>query len=195
MFYCLNFTTYVPLQFSKFNAFSRNLEKPKQALKKITLTFLSIALCACNSIHPPASENFLAAEINAKLALAYLDKNEFAKGKEKLLLAQKQAPFDPIVWYVGGYFLERTGDNTAADQAYLKSIQLAPHLGAAHNNYGAFLCRQGQYSMAISHFLLAVKDAEYLNTNDAYKNAAQCAMKIPNKALADKYFQLAGRTG
>ena len=132
-----------------------------------------------------------AAEINAKLALAYLVQHDAEKGKAKLLLAQKQAPDDPAVWYISGYFLEQTGDHTAANQSYLTAIALAPHLGAAQNNYGTFLCRRGQYSAAITHFLLATQDPNYLNTTHAYENAGQCALKIPNQSLANKYFQLA----
>ena len=55
------------------------------------------------------------------------------------------------------------------------------------NNYGVFLCRQKKYTEAIIHFLLATKDPAYLHVSDAYQNAAHCALKIPNRALADQY--------
>jgi type IV pilus assembly protein PilF len=147
-------------------------------LKKIITAVLYCALSACSSLHNTQTEDTAIAEINAKLALAYLDRNDPASGKEKLLLAQKKAPFNPVVWYVSGYFLERTGDNTAANEAYLRAIELAPHLGAAHNNYGTFLCRQGQYAAAISHFMVAIKDPEYLNTTGAHENMARCSKHL-----------------
>lgn len=158
--------------------------------KKFGIIILYFLLCAC-SIQTFKTQNSEAAQTNAKLALAYLEQNNAARGKEKLLFAQKQSPSDPSIWYVSGYFLERTGDMAAANKAYLHAIQLAPRLGAAQNNYGAFLCRQGKYNAAISHFLLAVQDPNYLNTAQAYENAARCALKIPNRTLADKYFRLA----
>jgi len=160
-------------------------------LKKIIPTILYFSLCACSTTYPAQTDKISAAEINTKLALAYLDHNDAARGKAKLLLAQKQAPLDPAVWYVSGYFWERTGERAAANQAYLNAIKLAPTLGAAQNNYGAFLCRQGQYSAAISHFLLAIADPNYLSIVGAYENAAQCALKIPNRALAEEYLHLA----
>ena len=134
-------------------------------------------LSACGLSQRVQTENIAAAEINTKLALAYLDKADSVRAKSKLLLAQKQAPFDPVVWYVSGYFLERTGNNMAANQAYLYAIKLAPHLGAAHNNYGTFLCRQGQYSNAVLHFNLAIKDPNYLNTAGARENVVRCTFK------------------
>lgn len=159
-------------------------------LKKIGLLSVYLFLCACAVQHLKA-ENVGAAEINAQLALAYLAQNDAVLGKAKLLLAQKQAPSEPSIWYISGYFFERTGNIVAAKQAYLHAIELAPSLGAAQNNYGVFLCRQGEYRNAISHFLLSVKDPNYLSIAAAYKNAARCALKIPDKVLADKYFKLA----
>lgn len=163
-------------------------------LKKIFFISICLALCACSTTHLTA-ENTEAAEINAKLALAYLQQEEVSRGKAKLLMAQKQAPQDPAIWYISGYFFEHTLDLTAAKQAYLHAIQLAPNLGAAQNNYGAFLCRQGAYTKAIEHFLSAVRDPDYLGTAGAYENAARCALKIPNQLLADKYFKLAAGSG
>lgn len=160
-------------------------------LKKIIIVVLCITSSACSIKNVPHTAHFAAAEINAKLALAYLDQHDASRGKEKLYIAQKQAPADPVVWYVSGYFLERTGEDTAANQAYLQAIQLAPHLGEAQNNYGAFLCRQGKYQAAISYFLSAIRCPDYTGTADAYRNAAQCALKIPDTVQASKYFRLA----
>src|SRR5690349_7618942 len=95
--------------------------------KKIISIALYLFLCACSTTSQ--TQNPQAAEINAKLALAYLSQHNPERGKAKLLLAQKQAPNDPAVWYMSGYFLEQTGDYTAARSAYLTAIQLAPHLG------------------------------------------------------------------
>lgn len=160
--------------------------------KKIVCLYLCLLITGCSShLFSSAKENPAAAEINAKLALAYLEKNDLVHARQKLIAAQQQAPHDPAIWYSSGYFFERTGDNSAARHAYLRAIQLSPQEGAAQNNYGVFLCRQGEYAAAISHFLLAAKDPSYLNVANAYQNAAYCAAKIPDKALADGYTRLA----
>ncbi len=155
----------------------------------ILLIILSTTLCSC-SLNP--MRNSVAAEINTQLAMAYLiQEHDAPRAKLKLLLAQQQAPTNPVVWYVTGYFLESTNDIASAEQAYLRAIKLAPHSGATHNNYGAFLCRQERYTQAVEQFLLAVHDPDYLDVGAAYENAGRCALKIPDKNLADKFFHLA----
>ena len=160
-------------------------------LRRTLLIFFIVSLYGCNFIVYKNTENAKTAEINAQLALHYLTNKNPAFGKSKLLLAQKQAPSDPAIWYMSGYFWEHAGNVATAEKDYLKAISLAPDSGSAQNNYGVFLCRQEKYAAAISHFDLAASDPNYLYPAEAYKNAASCALKIPNKPLARKYFSLA----
>lgn len=132
-----------------------------------------------------------AAKANVVLATEFMKKNDNVKAKEKLLLAQKQAPKLPAVWYGMGYFLEHTGDLAAAETQYKHAISLAPKDGEAHNNYGTFLCRHGKYNESLQEFMLAVKDPNYLQVTDAYENAGMCALKIPDQKRAYAYFNKA----
>ncbi len=131
------------------------------------------------------------AKINSQLGIAYLEQNNIQRAKQKLLLAISQDPTIPEPWYSMGYFLEATGDKKEAKTYYLKAIALAPNRGDAHNNYGTFLCRSGDYSASIDHFMLATKDSDYLDVSSAYENAGLCAMKIPDHKLATHYFEQA----
>jgi len=81
-----------------------------------------------------------AATINTQLALAYLSDDDSEHAKQKLLLAQQQAPKDPVVYNAWGYFYERTHDFVNARRYYQHALQLEPKLGTTNNNYGAFLC-------------------------------------------------------
>lgn len=135
--------------------------------------------------------NLEAAKINIQLGLTYLALNEVDRARQKLLLAQQQAPQYPAVWYAQGYLLEKTGNISDASMAYLKALQLGAKDGAVHNNYGNFLCRQKQYKAAIHQFQLAVQDSHYLHIGSVYQNAGLCALKIPNKVLAKQFFQQA----
>ncbi len=131
------------------------------------------------------------AKINAQLGIAYLERNDVQRAKQKLLLALDQAPNIPEPWYSMGYFLEATGNTQEAGKYYLKAIQLAPRQGEAKNNYGTYLCRTGRYQASIQQFLLAVQDPNYINPAAAYENAGLCALKIPDKAHARIYFEQA----
>src|SRR5438128_2314971 len=113
---------------------------------------LTIAIVSCTTGVP--KPNPTAANYNVELALSYLQQGNLTRAKYKLLLAQQQAPNDPVVNDAMGYFLERTGEVNKAESYYLQAINAAPKSGAAQNNYGTFLCRQKHYQKAITHFML-----------------------------------------
>ncbi len=159
-----------------------------------TLIYLSLAACSTLDTGAATSDEkakISTAKINVRLGIAYLEMNNVQRAKQKLLLALTQAPHIPEPWYAMGYFLETTGNKEEAQEYYVKAIKIAPSRGDVQNNFGTFLCRQGRYEDSIQHFMLAVKDPDYISPADAYENAGMCALKIPNHPLADQYFALA----
>lgn len=162
-------------------------------LKKIrTLTcFSMISLCCFSANSLGASYNENAATTNAKLGLAYLEKGMYPESKNALLTAISEDPKIAAVWYSMAYYLEKTSNTKSAEVYYRKAISIEPHSGAAKNNYGTFLCRQGQYKSAIAEFVAATHEPNYLDAASAYENAGICAQMIPDKALALKYFHKA----
>ena len=150
------------------------------------ITCLLLITCSAKpSLNPTA------AAYNTQLGLAYLQNGNMPSAKNKLLLALQESPNDPMILDTMGYFLEKTGDAQVAQQYYLHALALAPHNGATHNNYGAYLCRHKYYRAAIKHFLVAVQDGNYLHVAAAYENAGLCAVKIPDTNLACKYLRKA----
>ncbi len=132
-----------------------------------------------------------AASINMQLGLGYLKQGNIERAKSKLLLALKQNDSNPSIQSAMGYFYETTGNIPLAKQFYLKSIALASDHGDLQNNYGTFLCRQGQYRQSIPYFVRAATNPDYLQVADAYENAGICALSIPNKAQATEFFNKA----
>lgn len=162
------------------------------------IAFFLIFSCfcvACSSMRAAdiaeAKKSKKIAIINIELGMAYIEKGDMQRAKQKLLYAIKKAPELPEAWYSIAYFCEVTGNKAEAQADYLKAIKLAPHRGDTLNNYGTFLCRQGRYQDSIQYFLAAIKDPQYLETASAYENAGLCAEKIPNKSLAIQLFQKA----
>lgn len=137
--------------------------------------------------------NHLAAAVyNTKLGLAYLGQGDRDRAKAKLLLALKE---DPTSAYVNGamaYYLEQAGELERSRAYYLNAIKLSAQDGASMNNYGAFLCRHGQYLKAETYFLKAVLDEHYAHTSGVYENAGLCMMAI-DKTRAAFYFKKALR--
>jgi type IV pilus assembly protein PilF len=163
--------------------------------KIVLLSLFCGVLAACNTMHsqPSATDkkNIHTALVNTQLGMTYLQRNQPELAKQKLLMALELAPTIPEPWYSMAYYLETTGDISQANTYYLKAIALAPKSGEVHNNYGTFLCRKGDIDGSIQHFMTAIADPHYLDTASAYENAGLCALKIPNKQLAARYFNKA----
>ena len=148
---------------------------------------LILNLTACSIFSRPkiSTSGSQAADTNVQLGLAYLQTGDVQRAKQKLLLAEQQAPASTESQGAMGYFLESTGNLFQAEAYYRRAVTLNPKSGAAQNNFGTFLCRRGRYREADQHFLLALQDPNYLNTAQVYENAGLCALQNhdTNKAL------------
>lgn len=141
----------------------------------------------------PATDYDKAAKLYVELGLAYLNDGMVGRAKTKLLRAKKLAPELPEVHYALGYYMESVGEFDQASAHYQNAIKRNPTGGAEHNNYGAFLCRQGYYRQSEKEFLKATQDPQYANTAEAFENAGLCVLQIPDVAKAKDYFLKAVR--
>jgi len=163
------------------------------------LQFVTIIIClflqACQQTikEPEQPVNFKrnlskAASFNIQLGLGYLKQGDRPRAKKKLLTAMAQQPKSPDVNAAMAYYYEKTNELDQAKKYYLKAVSLSSDSGAQLNNYGTFLCRQGEYAKAEAYFLKAVKDEHYVNTAAAYENAGLCALAVPDINKAKEYF-------
>lgn len=129
-----------------------------------------------------------AASYNVQLGLGYLKQGDRPRAKKKLLTALEQEPDSADVNAALAYYFEQTSELTEAKKHYQKALDLSSNGGAQLNNYGTFLCRQGEYKKAETYFLKAVKDVQYIHTSGAYENAGLCALEIPDYDKAKLYF-------
>lgn len=165
----------------------------KQLIKISVLICFMLHLSSCSSTNATSDASndekrkVATAKINTRLGMAYLEQHNIQRAKQKFLTALSEAPNIPETWYSMAYFLEATGDKDQANKHYLKAIEVDATNGSAHNNYGTFLCRSGQYKAAIEQFELAMKDMNYIEGGSAYENAGLCALKTSNKKLALHY--------
>ncbi len=159
------------------------------------LVVMILALNACKTqpiaTHTKALKDLSkAAHINVQLGIAYLHQGDTVRAKQKLLLAEQQAPSADTERALA-YFYAQTGNLPQANQYYQKALRRSPDDGATHNNYGVFLCRQKKYQLAEQQFLRAINIPRYVNTADAYENAGLCALLIPDYTKAKAYFEAA----
>ncbi|HET9843862.1 MAG TPA: type IV pilus biogenesis/stability protein PilW, partial [Gammaproteobacteria bacterium] len=101
----------------------------------------------------------------------------------------KLGPDLPEVHYALGYYKESMGEVDQAKDHYLEALRKKPKHGIAHNNYGAFLCRQGHYQEAEKEFLTAVEDPEYTTPAEALENAGLCVLQIPDVKRAQEHLE------
>ena len=57
----------------------------------------------------------------------------------------------------------------------MQAIKLDDKQGDVYNNFGAFLCGQGEFEQAYSQFNAALAAPNYYHQADTYENIALCA--------------------
>jgi len=132
-----------------------------------------------------------AADYNSDLGVQYLQKGHLNRANEKLSKAIDQNPNSVKANHYFAILQERLGNKAKANQYFQKAISLAPKNPEIRNNYGSYLCKNGQPQKAVQQFLTAVKDPLYRTPEFAYTNAGICLRKTGNDARAEQYFRQA----
>ncbi len=132
-----------------------------------------------------------AAMYNTRLAIIYMHEGRLDVAQNKLSEALKQAPHSVAVHNALALYYERIGRLHEADHQYKLALHYGGNDPDTLNNYGAFLCRQGKYRESIRYFLKASNNLNYSTPDKALSNAGLCALKIPDKSMAKKYFKRA----
>ncbi|MEI8632116.1 tetratricopeptide repeat protein [Vibrio sp. PP-XX7] len=113
------------------------------------------------------------------------------KARANLLKAKEIAPFYIRGQLAQAYYYDVIGESKKADKQYAEALSSHPHNPDALNNYGTFLCKQGQYQQAQDYFLQAYSQHRYPLIADAYENAGLCAIKAGQFPQAKLLFQKA----
>jgi type IV pilus assembly protein PilF len=160
---------------------------------------LVVALGACST--PPSRNESGArsrvgaepspAEINVSLGQGYLEQGKLEIAMDKLQHALELDPKLPSAHTVIALTYERIGDRANAEIHYRRAVQLAPKSGATNNNYGTFLCSQGNYAEADKYFERALTVPFYETPAVAWANRGSCALKAGQLELAEQYLRTA----
>jgi type IV pilus assembly protein PilF len=86
---------------------------------------------------------------------------------------------------------ETIGENQLAEKHFKRALSISPDDPQSHNNYGQYLCRQGEYSQALEQFKMAASEPLYPGVAASLTNAGICANKIPDAKQAEDYFRKA----
>ncbi|MFA0439094.1 type IV pilus biogenesis/stability protein PilW [Vibrio sp. 10N.286.49.C2] len=131
------------------------------------------------------------AESRIALGLGYMNQGDYARAKQNFEKAMEHAPNYYRSTLTMAHYFETVGDDDNAKAMYQRSIRMHPHNGNVLNNYGAFLCKQGDFIDADRYFNRAIEQPYYYLVSASYENAGWCALKSNDINKAKTYFSKA----
>lgn len=127
-----------------------------------------------------------AAHVRVELGQRYMQQGKLELALENL---QKALQYDDN--YVDAHTViavlyERIGNVEEAGKHYKRAVELAPKSGDTNNNYGQFLCAEGQYDEAQKYYVQAMRDPFYKTPAVLYANAGVCLIDHGGGARLDE---------
>lgn len=169
------------------------------AVKLLQFLLLLFLLSSCSNeenfrddIAPP-SRSQQASRINTELGAGYLRRGNYELALQKL---QKAIAFDPgnsQALSTLAILYEQINKTEEAEKYHRLAIKADPEDASAQNNFGAFLCKIGDYKLSEKHFLQAAGNAFYQTPELALLNAGRCIAKVPDYARAEQHLRQALR--
>ena len=106
--------------------------------------------------------------------------------ERKVREALKLAPEAPDALVLQAGIDDRRGRTRQAGENFRKAAELAPQRGDVLNNYGAWLCRQGQPAESLVWFDRALQAPGYATPGEAQANAGSCALDAGQLERAER---------
>jgi len=176
------------IEMSNNNKISKSIFKSVAYYKVLLIS--AVFLTACSSVGVKSDK---ASNVNADLGIRYLQAGRLQLANEKLQKALQQSPNSPIANHYFAILQQRLGNNIKAEKHFQKAVNLKPKDPEIRNNYGSFLCDNGQAQAAIQQFSSAINDPLYRTPEFAYTNAGICLRKTGDDTKAEEYFRNALR--
>lgn len=161
-----------------------------KTLTTFLILLLSLSACSSNKSKPTPNKS-KASSYNARLGAEYTRKGRLNLANEKLLKALEQNPESADANHYYALLQQKLGLNQKADNYFRKALSITPKNPDLLNNYGSYLCQNGQYQSAAQHFMAAINDPLYTTPEFAYTNAGICIKKSGDSATAEQYFRKA----
>lgn len=171
--------------------------------------FLSVAavgfmMAGCASTEPGSGQGELQtssdqseiqrrAEIRMQLAIGYFQQKQFSVALDEIKQALQLDPSYADAYSVRGLIYMEMGESALAQDNFQRAMKLAPNNPDLNNNYGWFLCQNGQEKQSIAYFDAALKSRLYQSPAKALGNAGKCSLKAKDLDAAERYLAEAFR--
>jgi len=160
-------------------------------LTAITMTLLSGCVTQSFENNEPIVKNQAnrdeMAATRISLGLGYLKMGDMSQAKLNLEKAKKFSPNLVQVHTAFAHYYETVGEETLAIDSFEQALSIKADSADTLNNYGVFLCRQGNVAEAEVQFLKAIAVPSYLLVSESYENLASCYLQNDNFEKAEMY--------
>jgi type IV pilus assembly protein PilF len=143
------------------------------------------------AIERSVGQNREAAEVNTELAAGYMQEGQVKVAVEKV---RRAIAFDDgygPAHHVHALLMARLGEEEKARESFARAVRLDGDNSDLANNYGGFLCSQGDYEQAQAMFRRAYSDPLYETPEYALVNSARCYQQAGQPIEALDQFRLA----
>ena len=172
--------------------------------KRLLMMSLLTSLAACSNkptlpepelpTAPPPAQKAppeVRAKLHTELGAGYYQRGQMQVALDELNLAIQADPNYAQAYNIFGLVYGFLGEDSKAEQNFMRALQLAPNDSEIHHNWGWYLCTHGRERESLAEFETAVRNPLYKTPDIALINAGRCAQAIGDNAASETYFQRA----
>lgn len=159
-----------------------------------SMLLISLLATACGLLPnsgPDTMSSREKAALNMQLGARYLDMGMLEIAKEKLETAVNLDSSNAEIHNTLAVFYERIKNTEAAADSFKTALNKAPDNFSIKNNYGRFLCDQGQYEQGMALLQQAIESPMNNRQWFALTNMGICSIKQSQRQQAEEYFRQA----
>ena len=158
----------------------------------LSLTLFALVGCSSTPRHGSDVDPTRAADANAELGLRYMLQGDYQVAMEKL---ERALEFDSRHAQAHHYTAElyrRLGRPNEAERHFSRAVRFSRDPDhTLHNNYGVFLCSQGQFRKGEQQLLKVLENPVYPQTDQVYENLGLCMEDSGDLSRAEGYLRQA----
>lgn len=161
-----------------------------KSISLLSIVLLLVLLPACSSTGKQSTEEEIA-DVQLQLGVRYLAMEKLRLAKDHLEKAVNIDPDNAEAHNALAFLYEKIQSLLEAREHYESALDLSPEDTGVLNNFGRFLCEQGEYETGISYLQQAATNP--LNSRQwlALTNAGRCEVGQDNLETAEAYFRQA----
>lgn len=134
------------------------------------------------------------AMLNVKMGVAYFERNDHDTALQKFKRALGHNPRLAIAHSGIATVYSSMNAQVDAKRHYELSVKYAPNDPIILNNYGTYLCQNGQYLEAVKYYKKTLSNPFYKTPETVHENVGVCLMKAGELNEAELHFRSALNT-